>query len=195
MFERVGNGNSTPQRVGGERGAVDKGNGGTRNLRDVWTIATQPYPEAHFATFPERLPEICILAGSPEKVCAVCGAPWVRIVEPTMKIERGETYNGKQVGQDSQFSHKRLQMAVKAARAAGLPHDNSTIPKTDLGFRPTCSCNGATKRGVVLDIYAGSGTTCAVARRLGRDFIGIELNRDYIALAEKRINSVQEKLF
>lgn len=36
----------------------------TRNARSVWTIATQPYPDAHFATFPEALPERCICAGS-----------------------------------------------------------------------------------------------------------------------------------
>lgn len=35
-----------------------------RNKRSVWTIATQPYPEAHFATFPQKLIEPCILAGS-----------------------------------------------------------------------------------------------------------------------------------
>ena len=35
-----------------------------RNLRNVWTIATQPYPEAHFAVFPPKLIEPCILAGS-----------------------------------------------------------------------------------------------------------------------------------
>lgn len=38
----------------------------TRNLRDVWTIATQPYPGAHFATFPPKLVEPCIKAGCPE---------------------------------------------------------------------------------------------------------------------------------
>ena len=35
-----------------------------RNARSVWTIATQPYPEAHFAVYPEALPERCIKAGS-----------------------------------------------------------------------------------------------------------------------------------
>jgi DNA modification methylase len=35
-----------------------------RNKRTVWTVTTQPYPEAHFATFPEALIEPCILAGS-----------------------------------------------------------------------------------------------------------------------------------
>lgn len=39
-------------------------NTGTRNKRSVWTVATQPYPDAHFATFPEALIEPCILAGS-----------------------------------------------------------------------------------------------------------------------------------
>lgn len=37
---------------------------GTRNKRDVWTIATAPYADAHFATFPPALIEPCILAGS-----------------------------------------------------------------------------------------------------------------------------------
>lgn len=36
------------------------------NIRSVWTIATQPYSEAHFATFPEQIPERCIKAGCPE---------------------------------------------------------------------------------------------------------------------------------
>ena len=38
-----------------------------RNKRSVWTVATQPYSEAHFATFPEALVEPCILAGCPER--------------------------------------------------------------------------------------------------------------------------------
>lgn len=36
-----------------------------RNKRSVWTIASQPFAEAHFATFPEALPENCIKAGCP----------------------------------------------------------------------------------------------------------------------------------
>jgi DNA modification methylase len=35
-----------------------------RNKRTVWTINTQPYPGSHFATFPEEIPRLCILAGS-----------------------------------------------------------------------------------------------------------------------------------
>lgn len=37
-----------------------------RNLRSVWTFSTQPFPEAHFAVFPEKLPELCIKAASKE---------------------------------------------------------------------------------------------------------------------------------
>jgi DNA modification methylase len=39
--------------------------GSGRNARNVWTIASQPYSEAHFATFPPELAERCIKAGCP----------------------------------------------------------------------------------------------------------------------------------
>lgn len=79
-----------------------------RNLRSVWNIATTPFPEAHFATFPKKLVEPCVKAGS----------------------RPGDT---------------------------------------------------------VLDPFAGSGTTGVVALRLGRSFIGIELNPQYAELARRRI--------
>jgi DNA modification methylase len=43
-----------------------------RNKRSVWEIATEPYPDAHFATFPQALVEPCVLAGCPAYVCASC---------------------------------------------------------------------------------------------------------------------------
>jgi site-specific DNA-methyltransferase (cytosine-N4-specific) len=61
-------------------------NGG-RNCRTVWEIATQPFPEAHFATYPEELVRRCILAGCPEQVCRVCGKPRERVVERTAMAE------------------------------------------------------------------------------------------------------------
>ena len=78
-----------------------------RNIRSVWTIPTSPYPEAHFATFPPKLIEPCILAGCPEN-------------------------------------------------------------------------------GIVLDPFIGSGTVAQVATLHRRNWIGIELNPDYIKLADKR---------
>lgn len=80
----------------------------TRNARSVWTIPTSPFPEAHFATFPEALPERCVRAGSAE----------------------GDT---------------------------------------------------------VLDPFHGAGTVGVVCKRLNRAFVGIELNPDYAAMAERRI--------
>jgi site-specific DNA-methyltransferase (cytosine-N4-specific) len=80
----------------------------TANRRSVWTIATEAYPGAHFATFPEALVEPCVLAGS---------------------------------------------------RAGDI----------------------------VFDPFFGSGTTGQVAARLGRKFIGCELNPAYEALQRDRI--------
>jgi site-specific DNA-methyltransferase (adenine-specific) len=55
------------------------------------------------------------------------------------------------------------------------------------GFKPTCSCDAGTTSGVVLDPFFGAGTTGLVAMRLGREFIGIELNEKYCEMAKKRI--------
>ena len=48
---------------------------------------------------------------------------------------------------------------------------------------------GCPKGGIVLDPFMGSGTTAVVARKLGRNFIGIELNPDYVKLARKRLKN------
>ncbi len=58
-----------------------------------------------------------------------------------------------------------------------------------------CILAGCPCGGTVLDPFGGSGTTGAVAKELGRDFILIELNSEYVALAEKRINAVTGSLF
>ncbi len=53
---------------------------------------------------------------------------------------------------------------------------------------PTCDCDtDATEPGIVLDPFAGAGTTCLVAKRLGRRFSGIDLNPEYVAMAQKRV--------
>jgi len=93
---------------GGKRNTSVYINSNGRNKRCVWKITTQPYKEAHFATFPEKLIEVPIKAGCPEE-------------------------------------------------------------------------------GIVLDPFSGAGTTGAVAKRLNRSFIGIELNSEYIKMANKRI--------
>lgn len=48
---------------------------------------------------------------------------------------------------------------------------------------------------LILDPYLGSGTTGKVAKELGRKFIGIELNTDYLHIAQKRIAEAPQRLF
>ena len=54
---------------------------------------------------------------------------------------------------------------------------------------------GCPEGGIVLDPFMGSGTTGMVARQYGRDYLGIELNPEYIALIKKRIGGVEKPLF
>lgn len=54
-----------------------------------------------------------------------------------------------------------------------------------------CILSGCRKGGVVLDPFFGSGTTGVVAKKYGRNFIGIELNSDYVNIANKRLETVQ----
>lgn len=49
-----------------------------KNPGDVFRLATASFRGAHFATFPERLIDPPLRASCPEKVCRVCGAPWIR---------------------------------------------------------------------------------------------------------------------
>src|SRR5690606_9936574 len=141
----------------------------TRNKRSVWTIATQPYPEAHFATFPEKLPELCILAGSSPKACPKCGAPWKRVVE----VEWGQ-------GVGKPYDSKRPDGLVFRGR-------NRPSKRIELGWQPTCSCpdNDGSGKCIVLDPFAGSGTTLLVAERLGRQAVGIEINPEYVEMAKR----------
>jgi DNA modification methylase len=56
-----------------------------------------------------------------------------------------------------------------------------------------CMCAGSAKNEVVLDPFFGSGTVGIVATRLMRRYVGIELNPDYVTLAEKRIREMAQK--
>lgn len=55
-----------PGRLNTHMGSSVPWEGNTRNKRTVWTVATKPFKEAHFATFPPDLIKPCILAGCPE---------------------------------------------------------------------------------------------------------------------------------
>ena len=143
-----------------------------RNRRTVWTVATQPYSGAHFACFPPKLIEPCIMAGTSERgCCAECGAPMVREVErKAMVIAR---------------SGRRYAMGAKGqTQASGRMLEPSTS-KT-VGWSPSCSCDAGTNGCMVLDPFLGSGTVGEVCEALGRQWFGIELNPDYEALIRER---------
>jgi DNA modification methylase len=151
-----------------------------RNKRSVWHVATQPYPDAHFATFPEALIEPCILAGTSEKgECPQCGKAWERMVErqpmevtPTVKRAAWQAVDDK----------ARTQVGGTMTK----PPSSQT-----LGWQPTCTCDaGDPVPQTVLDPFSGSGTTGAVAVRHQRNFVGCELNPAYVELARKRIGAV-----
>jgi DNA modification methylase len=156
-----------------------------RNIRSVWEIATQPYPEAHFATFPEELPRRCILAGTSERgCCPECGAPWERMVEREREYDHTTT----------QASHAD---SPYAAQDAGGIRNGVYVRTKTTGWRQSCGCTDLGGFVVhpsvpctVLDPFMGSGTTALVARRLGRRSIGVELNPDYAALCSRRLQQL-----
>jgi DNA modification methylase len=155
------------------------GANGTRNKRSVWTVATQPYSEAHFATFPPKLIEPCILAGCPAKCCAKCGAPWVREVE---RVDTGRTQKMADGWDTGNGAHGTIHRNGREQGAPGIP----VMANKTLGFSSSCSCEAGTVAGTVLDCFGGAGTTGLVADRLQRNAILIELNAEYAAMAERR---------
>jgi DNA modification methylase len=157
----------------GARGAA-MANQTTRNKRNVWTIPSLPFPDAHFATFPPALVEPCILAGCPDKVCANCGKPWVRVVE----IESRPNWQGGE-GQKHDGTLYRPNIG------GGVSNDRRD--RTDHGFSPSCLCDAGGIPGTVLDPFGGAGTTGMVADRLGRNAILIELNPAYAEMTRARL--------
>ena len=152
-----------------------------RNIRSVWSFPTQPYPEAHFAVFPEKLPETCIKASTPEVgCCSNCGSPWERILEKGLTAHDGET--ATIIPQSAKGG--RLALLRQAARERGGEYVNET--KT-IGWQPTCKCNADKVPSIVLDPFAGAGTSLWVAKKLNRQAIGYEISEEYCKLTVDRI--------
>lgn len=150
-----------------------------RNLRSVWTIASQPFPGSHFATMPPKLAETCIKAGTSERgVCRQCGAPWARVVERTsMVVREGPGRRGLQ------FSSTGSSARTACTGTMLAPPSSTTI-----GFRQSCSCPSSDPiPATVLDPFAGSGTTGLVSDRLQRNAILIDLSDEYEKMARERI--------
>jgi DNA modification methylase len=174
------------QRVDATGGAITGGTGDvlshgtTRNKRSVWTVTTQGYSEAHFATFPTKLVEPCILAGSSEHgCCSKCGAPWERVIE----IERS---NQSGSGKSGNVPEGKLSGGTQVRE----DHDirlGPTVSTQTIGWEPSCECKAEITPCTILDPFNGSGTTGLVATRLNRNYVGIELNPEYVTMAKNRI--------
>ena len=145
-----------------------------RNIRSVWEFPTQPYPEAHFAVFPEKLPETCIKAATPEVGrCSKCGAPWERITETSPMVIRR--------------SNRRNEMGMNYA--TGTPASGTMLKPAEsktLGWQPTCECNADKVPSKVLDPFAGAGTTLWKAKTLNRRAVGFDTSGEYCELIVER---------
>lgn len=149
----------------------------TRNQRSVWRVPVQPYHGSHYAVYPPRLVEPCILAGSSPYACGICGAPWRREVEVYYEKHRD--------GGVHRFQRRR--------DGSGAPH--RVVRRSRLsGWSPTCEHQDRSGRCVVFDPFLGSGTTAMVAERLGRHWLGFEQDARCEALIQERVRGVQLEL-
>jgi DNA modification methylase len=158
-----------------------------RNKRDVWKIPTCQRPEAHFASFPDTIPELCIKAGTSEYgCCSACGAPYMRVIKrkpSTMNIRVRDNAKGiidQKSGLGEQYGASEEEIEEYGKEEAG---STETI-----GWRATCSCNaGDPVPCMTLDPFMGRGTVAIVSRKLGRSSTGIDLNPAYVAIAKSNL--------
>lgn len=153
----------------------------TRNCRSVWRISTKPYKGSHYATFPPKLVEPCVLAGTSSKgCCPACLAPWVRVV----RRERVAT----RPGNDSKVTGDSMTDGNRD------PQRHVTRTET-VGWAAGCDCDaGEPVPCVVLDPFVGSGTTLQVANEHGRRAIGCDLDERNLTLIRRRMELVQPLL-
>jgi hypothetical protein len=152
-----------------------------RNKRAVWTIPTKPFPEAHFAVYPEKLIEPMIQAGCPRYVCKECGKARVKILDRSEKVN---AQWGERKSNTQGFRDKR-EMPQKVIKNVNVK---------EIGYTD-CGCNVGFEGGIVLDPFSGAGTTAVVAKKQGKSYLGIDLKQEYIDMANKRINAIPELLF
>lgn len=159
------------------------------NRRDVLHLTATPYKHVgnkdskqHYAVMSEKLAEVCVLAGTPEKVCVTCGAPWVRIIK----------------GKKETKAERLSRIGAKADGVVAPRHDGGVLqqglhigkfPKETLGWKPTCDCEAECIPGIVLDPFSGTATTGAVALRHRRRYYGIDIDAEMMPVAKARLDA------
>ncbi len=153
-----------------------------RNKRTVWTINPKPFSEAHFAVYPEELCETPIKAGCPKYVCVKCRNPKILEIE----------YSGGTIGNSWHDHSDDLKKGMLGRE--GIPSKTEKPYERKIkGYKPTCKCNTDFTGGIVLDPFFGAGTTGVVALKQNKEFVGIELNEEYIEIAKKRLKPYLEQ--
>jgi hypothetical protein len=135
---------------------------------DWWEVSPEAYKGSHYATWPRKLLVRPVLAMCPQHVCRTCGEPRRRMVERERTFENVTEYAGRST----------------AATNGGAFGNSFTVTRSTTGW--TDCGHDDYRRGIVLDPFAGSGTTLAVANGLGRDAVGIDLDARNADLARER---------
>lgn len=148
----------------------------------LWSVPPQPGREGHKAMWPPSVPSRCFRLGSSEHgCCASCGAPWVRV------LRRARDGRPRSDGPARPTAPGYFDQAkVKVTREGGgtsMPRDAVTTE----GWRPSCGCGAGAAPCVTADVFCGSGRSGVAARRLGRRFLGVELNDDFARSSRARV--------
>jgi hypothetical protein len=141
---RLGSGGAWAAQRGDKQRREEQGSLG-RNKRTVWTIATRPFSQAHFAVFPPDLIKPCILAGCPELYCVDCGRP-LTVVECAQDIQDDATQKGS--------SHD----GQEAERSTGLSGVRSGVPlpQSSVLFEAVCESQYGSEQGDNSGVRNGS---------------------------------------
>jgi hypothetical protein len=125
----------------------------------------------------------CILAGTSEKgACPACGAPWRRVVERNGASKWAADDDIRDFNNDGRTANPQSSKSLHRQKGGVY-----STAKT-LDWQPSCPCDaGPPIPQTVLDPFLGSGTTCLVAERLGRESVGVELSPQYAEMARARI--------
>jgi len=166
-----------------------------KNVGDFWSITTQPFKGAHFAVYPERLCEMPIKATCPQWICNRCGKPKTRITKTTYAPQGNKKEENK-----ARVPHPRTELDIELGRSCisdyrpqAMKFGRAEAQRETIGWS-SCNCNVGYHSGIVLDPMCGSGTTLLVARKLCRNFIGIELNPAYVEMANKRLAQIPQRI-
>lgn len=151
---------------------------------DTWTVTTQPSRLAHYAMWPPKLAERLILSMCPEWVCAECGEPRRRIESNVRFLSDGTIASTDFIGGDRLSGINQQNAILK-----GWSHnERATLGWTDCGHNDY-------QPGVVLDPFAGTGTTLCVADLHHRTGIGFDLDPRNADLVRPRMDEVRRALF